>query len=528
MYKQINRGLYILTILSCLLVSNSWGAELNRKTLNLKVGGTEIIESLDAVKRASVINPEISDVVIISPKEFYVYGKKPGYTTIILWEEGKEKRLLDVIVSLDLTALKEKLHDLFPDEDIRVHGSETGVVLSGTVSGPDVMESVLRLTRTYLPKLAEDKMASSGTGVSGNGITNLLRIGGLQQVLLEVKFAEVTRNSNKDWQAAFGLGDLGNDFLGAFGTSDIFTPVTGAIATGTFPQAAQQSGIFEGALDAVIGDPGSLLVNFAGNPANIFVKLDDFKAALNLLETEGLARILAEPRLVTQSGKEASFLAGGEYPVPVAQDLGEISVEFKEFGVALRFTPIILSDGKISLRVAPSVSQISSVGSLPAGIVGAAYVVPTFATRKLDTTVELYDGQTLALAGLLQDDLREQVRKIPGLGDIPILGQLFRSTSYQQEKTDLLISVTPHLVKPVKEGELKHPGENMEAPNAWEFYLQGRFEGEREEDNESSLSQHGIMTQNEFMSLSATENMGGLEGRFGHQPVQSTQKEAQQ
>jgi pilus assembly protein CpaC len=181
-----------------------------------------------------------------------------------------------------------------------------------------------------------------------------------------------------------------------------------------------------------------------------------------------------------------------------------------------------MSDGKISLRVAPSVSQISSTGTLPAGIVGANFVVPTFATRKLDTTVELYDGQTIALAGLLQDDLRESVRKIPGLGDIPILGPLCRSTSYQQEKTDLLIAVTPHLVKPVKEGEIKFPSENMNLPNAYEFYLEGKFEGRRHKTNNTDFGRHNLL------SSSPSKHVGGLEGAFGHQPVQVSHKEEQQ
>jgi len=499
----------------------AWGDEPHRQTLNLKVGGTQILEAPDAVKRASVVNPDIADIVIISPKELYAYGKQPGYTSVILWEEGKGKTLLDVVVSLDLTALKEKLYQLFPGEKVEVRGSETGVVLSGTVSGPDVVEEILRLTRTFLPKLATAKAAAEGTGTSGEGITNLLRVGGLQQVLLEVKFAEVTRDTNKDWQAAFGLENLSKDFVGGVGVGSVFNQVENAFVNATFPQAPFQSGILQnGSLNALIQNPGSLLVNFAENPANIFVQINSFKAALHMLETEGLARILAEPRLVTQSGKEASFLAGGEFPVPVAKDLGEVSIEFKEFGVALRFTPIIMRDGRISLRVAPSVSQISSVGTVPAGIVGANFVVPTFATRKLDTTVELYDGQTLALAGLLQDDLREQVNKVPGLGDIPILGQLFRSTSYQQEKTDLLIAVTPHLVKPVREGELTFPGENMALPSGYEFYLEGRLEGSRDPEESSNLSQH------KFVALSKAAQLGGLEGSFGQQPVPAPQKEA--
>ncbi|WP_305041473.1 type II and III secretion system protein family protein [Geoalkalibacter sp.] len=511
----------LLGLVLLLGLGPAWADGTPRRTLNLKIGGTGFIDTAAPVKRASVVNPDIADVVIISPRELYAYGKNPGYTTVILWEEGRDKVVLDVVVALDLVALKEKIHQLFPNEEIQVHGSETGVVLSGTVSGPEVVEQVLRLTRTFMPALAEVDDGAAGTGVSGGGITNLLRVGGVQQVLLEVKFAEVTRSSGKDLQAGFGLEGLGNDFQGAFGVGNVFTPIENAFINANFPSAPFQSGIFEGAIDGLIQNPSSLLVNFAGNAANMFVQIDNFKLALNLLETEGLARILAEPRLVTQSGKEASFLAGGEFPIPVSSGLNEISIEFKEFGVALRFTPIVLADGKISLRVAPSVSQIASTSSIPAGIVGTNFIVPNLATRKLDTTVELYDGQTLALAGLLQDDLREQVRKVPGLGDIPILGQLFRSTSYQQQKTDLLIAVTPHLVKPVKEGELKFPGENFQTPNAFEFYLEGRLEGRRAPDQPSDLSRHG------FLPPVSAARRGGLEGSFGYQPM-ATRKETSQ
>lgn len=501
-------------------LSPAWADNTSRRTLNLKVGGTGFIDTAAPVKRASVVNPDIADIVIISPRELYAYGKNPGYTTLILWEEGRDKTVLDLVVALDLVALKEKLHELFPNEEIQVHGAETGVVLSGTVSGPEVVEQVLRLTRTFMPAVAEVDDNTAGTGLSGGGITNLLRVGGVQQVLLEVKFAEVTRSSGKDLQAGFGLEGLGRDFQGAFGVGNVFTPIENAIITPNFPSApAGQMGTFADAIDGLIQNPSSLLVNFAGNAANMFVQIDNFKLALNLLETEGLARILAEPRLVTQSGKEASFLAGGEFPIPVSSGLNEITIEFKEFGVALRFTPIVLADGKISLRVAPSVSQIASTSSIPAGIVGTNFIVPNLATRKLDTTVELYDGQTLALAGLLQDDLREQVRKIPGLGDIPILGQLFRSTSYQQQKTDLLIAVTPHLVKPVKEGELRFPGEHFQVPNSFEFYLEGRLEGRRAPDQPSGLSGHA------FRAPATAARRGGLEGSFGYQPLALQHKE---
>jgi pilus assembly protein CpaC len=241
--------------------------------------------------------------------------------------------------------------------------------------------------------------------------------------------------------------------------------------------------------------------------------MGDFLSALRFLEDEGLARILAEPRLVTQSGQEASFLAGGEFPIPVPDEDG-ITIEFREFGVALRFTPVVMSDGKISLRVAPSVSDIASTSTIPAAISGEYYNVPNLTTRKLETTVQLYDGQTLALAGLLQDNLRESVSKIPGLGDLPIIGALFRSTTYSQDKTDLLIAVTPHLVKPSKEGTVRFPGEYLKVPNRLEFYLEGRLEGRRLPSDVSAMSRHHFTPPPQNV-----ENLGGLEGEFGHEPV---------
>lgn len=289
-----------------------------------------------------------------------------------------------------------------------------------------------------------------------------------------------------------GLGGLGSDFFGALGTG-----VLGVGADGSYNV-----------------NPGSLLLNFADNAANIFINIDNFTAALNLLETEGLARTMAEPHLVTQSGQQASFLAGGEFPVPVAQDNNTITIEYKEFGVGLVFTPIVQGNGKITLKVNPSVSQIASTESVPSGIEGAAFNVPNLVSRKLDATVELYDGQTVAMAGLLQDNLRDSINKIPGLGDLPVLGSLFRSSSYINEKTDLLIAVTPHLVNPVKEGSLTFPGEYLVPPNAWEFYLEGRLEGRRGMDQPSYFRRHDMMDMEK-----KTATAYGLEGAFGHQPV---------
>lgn len=500
-----------------LLAGLASAAGVDRQTLELKLGGSDLVNTAYPFKRVSIANPDVADVVVISPRVLYVFGKKAGYTSVILWEEGKGQTLLDVLISLDLTGLKKRIHELYPDQQIKVHGSETGVVLSGTVSGPEVVEQLLRLTKTYMPKLAEGDETQDGTGRSGTGVTNLLQVSGIHQVMLEVTFAEVNRTKGKDWQAGLGFSNLGENVTGAVNSSgsalvplafDENHPGPAMLRDGTI------ASLIDGSIDGILQNPASLLFNFAGNAANIFLNIDDFSAALNLMENEGLARTLAEPRLVTQSGQEASFLAGGEFPIPVPQGDGDITIEYKEFGVSLVFTPVVLSDGKISLRVAPSVSDIVSMQSVPAGIIGANFVVPNLSTRKLETTVQLHDGQTLALAGLLQDKFRDNVSKIPGLGDLPILGPLFRSTNFIEEKTELLIAVTPRLVKPVEAGSLSFPGQELQPPDWYEFYLEGRLEGRRP-------SAVGSVEDPLGKSISAVEAIdgGGLEGTFGYQPV---------
>ncbi|NIQ93212.1 MAG: hypothetical protein GWN87_02600 [Desulfuromonadales bacterium] len=424
-----------------------------------------------------------------------------------MWAENKgQKTLLDVVIKLDLTALKEKIHELYPNQEIKVHGTETGIVLSGTVSGPEVAEQVIRLAQSFLPVEGEGRGSGSGrseTGKSGAriGVTNLLKVGGIQQVMLEVKFAEVRRNWGKDWQAALAINDIGEkQWAGAFGVGNLGVSDQGELNV----------------------DPGSILINFVDNAANIFVRNSDVSAALTFLETEGLSRTLAEPRLVTQSGQEASFLAGGEFPIQRLQEEGTIDIEFKEFGVGLVFTPVVLSDGRISLRVQPSVSEVSGITAISGGN-QVNIPLPQFVTRKLETTVQLYDGQTLALAGLLQDSVRETVTKIPFLGDIPILGPLFRSTGYQQEKTDLLVSVTPHLVEPMQKDELRYPGQNFVPPNWFEFYLEGRLEGRPAPQPMAMAEDTETMEETEDAALIPVDTAtttsflgGGLEGQFGH------------
>ncbi|MCK4508962.1 MAG: pilus assembly protein N-terminal domain-containing protein, partial [Desulfuromonadales bacterium] len=487
--------------------------------IELSSGDTKnYISKYHHLKRVIVGDPDMVHVDVIAKDEIVLVGRTMGQSKILLRDAMGNTTTLNVFVSPDVNLLKRRIHQLFSNQDIKIYSNANGVILGGTVTGAEIIEQVLRVAGQILaaptggrPKpikvgdnvkkaAAKDELATviaqkqiisakagdggegASTGTSSPQIINLMKIGGPQQVMLEVKFAEVTRKSGRDLQAAFKLGGLGSDFGGVAGVN----PIGGTSGPGGTPT-----------LPSIAGD---LFVNLAGlaDTANIFININKSSLALQFLEEESLARLLAEPRLVTQSGQEASFLAGGEFPYQTVSD-NDVSINFKEFGVGLKFTPIIGSDGMVTLRVSPSVSEITELVETSTG------PQPVLSTRKLNTTVRLRDGQTLVLAGLLQDDLREIVSKIPMLGDIPILGTLFRSSSYQERKTDLLIAVTPHIIKPVREGEISFPGEFLKPPSRLEFYLEGRLEGHRTAEDPSILSQHSFVTETAI-------DGGGMEG----------------
>jgi pilus assembly protein CpaC len=478
---QSKYGMGIIGVLLFLLFlpAVTLGADYESHILPLRLGGSEVLQLEQISYKMKVITSD-EDIVHARPlkeDKVYIRGKKLGYCTVTVWDTTEQRVIakIDVTVTYDLTGLKQQLAKHFPNQAIEVYGSETGIVLSGTVTGPEVVEQVLRLSERFLPRLAGGAQGDSNSGQSGTSITNLMKVGGPQQVMLEVKFAEVTRRSARDLQAGFSLGGLSSEFGGGIGVNPL----------------------------AAAAPLGSLLVNLAENPANVIIDIGNFSLYLNFLEQENLSRILAEPRLVTQSGQEASFLAGGEYPYPVdGGDNNGTTIEFKEFGVGLRFSPIVRSDGMITLRVAPSVSDI--VDLIPTAV-GAQ---PVLSIRQLESTVNVRDGQTIVLAGLLQENLSEVIEKVPVLGDIPVLGALFRSSNYQNDKTDLLVAVTPHIIQPVREGEISYPGEFVKAPNRFEFYLEGKLEGRRSPNDPSVIKPHSFNVM--------PQSSGGLEGDFGH------------
>ncbi len=509
--------LLLFALCSITIYSGNAHSEETSQKLFIKPGGSRILEIQNVSKDLRVLVSE-SDIVHARPlkeNKVYIRGKKPGYCTVTIWDNISKQVTseIDVTVSYDLTGLKKQMAIHFPYQDINVYGADDGIVLSGTVSGPEIVEQAIRLAERFIPTEDSTSMVNSGEGgitnpeeVSGSGgsgsddvnvsntgrteikikkITNLLNVDSIHQVLLEVKIAEVNRDSAMNWSAGLSFHKLGSDFNGIIGGSSII------------PEGSHY-------FDASKFDGGSIITDFVGDAANILLKIDNVNLALEFLEGEGLAKTLAEPRLVALSGQEAKFLAGGKFPYveSTLDQNGNASnkVVFEEFGVSLKFTPIVQSNGLITLRVAPTISEITSTVNSPSGL------LPVVDTRQLETTSQLHDGQTLVLAGLLREDTTNGINKVPFLGDVPVLGALFKSNAFQTQKSDLMITITPHLTTPVKEDLVSYPGEFIKRPNKFEFYLLGKLEGMRRADDSSNVSSHNFI-------LSSTD---GLEGSFGH------------
>jgi pilus assembly protein CpaC len=378
-----------------------------------------------------VANPAIADVVTISNKQLYVLGKKAGITNISL--VGVDKRVLGVVhveVSYDLQAMTRRLRRLIPDGDIAVTSVGNKVLLSGTVRDSVSLSRAVAIAEQVAP----------------GGVTNALVVRGSQQVLLEVRFLEASRESSRD---------LGVGFEVAGSNVKVLTGITGA-AGGVPLLGLVSNNVPFGVGIARLLDNGT--------------KVD---VIIQALEKRGLARRLAEPNLVALSGDTASFLAGGEFPFPVQADNNKITVEFKKFGVGLAFTPTVLGDGLINLKIEPEVSELDPVNSLRV----AGIDIPGLSVRRAQTTIELRDGQSFAMAGLLHTNHIKNQSQLPWIGEVPVLGTLLRSAAFQRKETDLVIIVTPRLVKPARPDEkLVTPLDNRLASNDREFFLRGHQE----------------------------------------------------
>ena len=452
------------------------------KAFEVPLYKSRILDVDKPVRKLSIGNPDIADILVLRANQVYVVGKSLGTTNVVLWDASNRIiATIDIEITHDVDTLKAKLHELLPNENISVNSSQGTIILSGEVSGPAKMDAALALATSFAP---EDEEGNTKEGK----VVNLMHVGGIQQVLLEVKVAEINRSVMREFGiewSAFGF-DVGNWIIG--GANGGAGPID--FINGPFVPEAQS-----------ITDSGF----FTRFLSNNFL----FSATLNAAKNNGLAKILAEPNLTTLSGQEATFLSGGEFPIPVPQgNLGGTTIEFKDFGIGMGFVPVVLDANRINMAIDVSVSDLATQNSISVGggiQTEERFFVPALSVRRASSTVEMADGQTIALAGLLSEKVREDVQKFPGLGDVPVLGYLFRSQKWLNEETELVIFVTPHLAQPVANDLVRLPTDAFIAPNDIEYYILGRMEG-RVHDEEP-----------EVVPAAMPSSQGGLEGSFGHQ-----------
>ncbi|NGQ91103.1 type II and III secretion system protein family protein [Rhodobacter sp. HX-7-19] len=396
------------------------------QALEVPMNRAVVLESDVPFAELSIANPGIADISTLSDRSIYVLGKTPGRTTLTLFTaEGELITNVEVQVTTDIAEFKERLNQILPGEKIEVRTANDGIVLSGTVSSAQKLARALDLAERY----------------AAGRVSNLMSVGGTQQVMLKVRFAEMQRSVTKNLSSSLAIS----------GTND-------AVETGTWLTGSNGLGNPITVRENVVG---AGLLGFTTGSLQIGILLE-------ALESKGVVRTLAEPNLTALSGQEAKFLAGGEYPIPVSDD-GTITVEYKPFGVEMKFTPTVVDGDLINLQLQAAVSSIDgTVTQESDGIQLAA-----FKRRETSTTVEMRDGESFAIAGLLQDDFRDLNGQVPWLGDIPVLGTLFRSAEYQQSQSELVIIVTPHLVSPTRGEALALPTDRVKLPTERELFLFG-------------------------------------------------------
>lgn len=386
--------------------------------LEVRRGKSAVVEADAAFATIVVADPEIAEAMATSNRSFFLRGKKPGSTTVLVYNSaGAITELIEVEVMLGLEELRGDLKRLLPGEPIDVYPVHDGVFLDGRVTTAAAAEMALQLAERHVP----------------GGVANGLSVGQSQQVMLEVRFLEASRSAIRE--IGFGNSIDANDF-----------------------QSSTEGGTVSGLAAKTV----ALFTNVGGENVDLQIRA---------LEEKGVIRTLAEPNLVALSGDTASFLAGGEFPIPVASKDNEITIEFKKFGVSLDFTPTVLGEGLVNLRVRPEVSSIDRAN----GIRTESIEIPGISVRRADTTVELHDGQAFAVAGLLQNNYSNDVRQTPWLGNVPVLGSLFSSKRFQRNESELVIIITPRLVQPAPHpDQLATPLDAFAEPSETDFFLLGK------------------------------------------------------
>ncbi len=444
--------------------------------LELTAGKTIILRSKKPIKRVFVADQDIAKADVFSPREIVLTGKASGITTLSLWQQDKGVvGIYTLEVSYDLARLKQKLHSMFPQEkDLRVIATHNSITLSGKVSEATNLAEVVSVAKAYAPE---------------GKVNNLVEVGGVHQVMLEVRVAEMSKGLRRDLGINLNYindNDFGVTTLGGLsqiidpGSGDLVVQPTMVSAPDDYRDFSEEGGPF----GMIVSETVNALFRFHKGGAS-------WTGFIDALKGEGLVKVLAEPTLIALSGQSANFLAGGEFPIPVPQEEGSITITYKQYGVGLTFTPIVLKDDKINIKVAPEVSELDFANALRY----SGGVVPAISTRRAATTVELADGQSFAIAGLLKENVQDNISKYPLLGDIPILGHLFRSRQFQKGNSELVIVVTPRLVKPIDAAEQTLPTDYYNEPSDAEFYILGLMQGR---DKRASSLQ------------------GDLDGDFGH------------
>jgi pilus assembly protein CpaC len=411
--------------------------------LSMEFGKSLMLRAPARVKRVSVGDANALDVVVLGAREVQLVPRAMGSTNVVIWgDSGQVLAALDVEIGAPYSQLERQLRDTLGTSEIEVHGAGEAIVLKGDVSDAVTAEQALKLAHAFVGEKGEDR------------VVNLIGVGGRQQVMLKVVIAEMSRQVTRDFGTNFAASITGNN--GNVGIASFLRGLSPSIDPG----------------ELLVSDVAQLALGFTG-----FGSLEFLAVFIDALDERGLAKILAQPTLVARSGETASFLVGGEVPIPVTQSgsfAGAITIEYKDFGVGLGFTPTVLADDRIHLTVSPEVSQADFSTQVQ---VVEGNVIPSFRTRRASTSVELADGQSLAIAGLLSEDVIELVSQYPILGSVPILGTIFRSSSFLKNETELMIIVTPKLVKALDEGPHPLPVDGFVEPNMFEFWMLGKMEG---------------------------------------------------
>jgi pilus assembly protein CpaC len=397
-------------------------AEDGAPVLTLEQSRSTVVQTDEPFSMIVLSDPNIAETMVTTDRSFFVRGLQPGDTTILLYGEGGELvEMITLDVTLGLDGLRRDLDNMLPGEEITIYPVHDGIFLDGRVTTAAAADMILQVAERHVP----------------GGVANGLTIRESQQVMLEVRFVEAGRDIVRE----IGFGN----------TID--------------------------ANDATADTPSGLLSGLAGKTVATFTNVgtENIDVTLSALESRGMIRTLARPNLISLSGDSASFLAGGEIPVPVQTDQGSVSITYREFGVQLDFTPTVVGDGLINLQVAPEVSALDTRN----GVRSAGVSVPALSVRRAQTTVELYDGQAFAIAGLLQNSFETDTAQTPWIADVPILGALFASRRYQRRETELIIIVTPRLVQPAPHVDaIATPLDAFEAPSPAEIFLEGRLVAE--------------------------------------------------